>query len=246
MAFRDISDVYDRFNNAEAYMDWFGLMFQLLPQGTQRFLDLGCGTGLLTQMLAALADEAVGIDVDSGMIDKALKAETVENLHFEQMDMTALTFADESFTLLTAFLDTLCFLPNLASIKQTLAEAYRVLKPGGLFVFDVWQPEQMTDVFDGFNYSDVDEKGALLWHSFCTSEEEPYRVEHYLTVFDERESGFYERLETTLTERTYELETYRQALMQVGFAEANIQLLDEAAWEQYPEFAGRFVFIVEK
>lgn len=101
-----------------------------------RVLDVGCGTGAVTRVLAEWPNvgQVVGIDPSPSFLQKARElAAGSTHLAFEQADGRELPFEACSFDL-TVFHTTLCHVPGP---EQALAEAFRVLRPGGwLAVFD--------------------------------------------------------------------------------------------------------------
>lgn len=96
-------------------------------------LDLGCGTGLMGEILADRSARLVGIDIAPKMIDKAREKQVytelvvADILPFMQNSMPA------SYDLIVAA-DVFVYLGDLAPI---FAEAWRLLRPSGLFVFSV-------------------------------------------------------------------------------------------------------------
>ena len=101
-----------------------------------RALDVGCGTGALTRVLAEWANvnAVVGLDPSPILLDRARqRSMTYSGLAFEEGDARALPFDASSFDL-TLFHTTLCHVPEP---ERALVEAFRVLRPGGwLAVFD--------------------------------------------------------------------------------------------------------------
>jgi ubiquinone/menaquinone biosynthesis C-methylase UbiE len=101
-----------------------------------RALEVGCGTGVLTRMLARWPGVAAvkGVDVAASLLDRAraLAAE-FDNVTFEKADARSLPFEDECFDVVV-FDSTLTHVPEP---DRALCEALRVLRPGGrLAVFD--------------------------------------------------------------------------------------------------------------
>lgn len=99
-------------------------------------LEVGCGTGVLTRVLAGIGgvDSVVGVDLAPSLVDKArdLAAE-LPNVRFEVADARSLPFADASFDV-AIFDSTLSHVPEP---ERALREAARVLRPGGtLAAFD--------------------------------------------------------------------------------------------------------------
>ena len=101
-----------------------------------RALDVGCGTGVLTRVLAEWPNigEVVGVDPSPTFLEKARQlAAGRPSVTFEQADGRKLPFEADSFDV-TLFHTTLCHVPNP---EQALIEAFRVLRPRGwLAVFD--------------------------------------------------------------------------------------------------------------
>ena len=129
-------------------------------------LDLCCGTGTLTTMLAAAVYSdcnIVGVDLSEGQIFQAVKKNYCTNVKFKIMDASNLKLSSESFNivLISAALHEM----NKALRFRVLQEAYRVLKRGGyLFVFDHHEPsEPKLRIFYNF-YLGFLEK--ILSHSF--------------------------------------------------------------------------------
>jgi SAM-dependent methyltransferase len=93
-------------------------------------LDIGCGTGYGTAALAEPASSATGIDLAPNAIAYARSHYQHPHLGFVAGSATALPFADASFDLITAFE----VIEHLQDGNQLLAEARRVLRPGGVLL----------------------------------------------------------------------------------------------------------------
>ncbi|MCO6185738.1 class I SAM-dependent methyltransferase [Rhizobium sp. L1K21] len=96
-------------------------------------LDIGCGPGSITNVLAQHVKTAIGIDIDGETIRSAQEIaarQNIDNLRFIHGSMLALPFEDNRFDAVT-FHAVLYHLDE-ATLNKALSEAYRVLKPGGL------------------------------------------------------------------------------------------------------------------
>lgn len=98
-------------------------------------LDLACGTGDITFLVAGRLTQGkvIGVDITPRMIDIAKQkraAGQVDNADFQIGDICHLSFPDDSFDCVTVGYG----VRNVPDIPQLLKEVYRLLKPGGLFL----------------------------------------------------------------------------------------------------------------
>jgi SAM-dependent methyltransferase len=109
-----------------------------LPENREAALDFGSGVGRLTRALAALFDRAVGVDISQTMVENATRFnEDVANVSFQVNASPDLrVFDDASFDLVNTRI-VLQHLPDRAMILGYVAEFLRVLRPGGLLVFQL-------------------------------------------------------------------------------------------------------------
>ncbi|UOY01374.1 methyltransferase domain-containing protein [Blastococcus sp. PRF04-17] len=101
--------------------------------GGGRVLEIGCGTGVITALIAGLpgVGEVVGVDPVPYFVERARAR--LPDVRFEVADGRGLPFGDESFDGVV-FSTTLCHIPGP---ERALAEAHRVLRTGGhLLVYD--------------------------------------------------------------------------------------------------------------
>ncbi|MCB0703665.1 MAG: class I SAM-dependent methyltransferase [Saprospiraceae bacterium] len=100
-------------------------------------LDFGCGVGRLTRALAGKFEQVKGIDIAPSMIDKARQLNAhLPNCEFilnERNDLHL--FSDDSFDLVLSLITLQHMHPKFA--RAYLAEFIRVLKPGGLIIFQL-------------------------------------------------------------------------------------------------------------
>ncbi|MBP1325326.1 SAM-dependent methyltransferase [Leucobacter exalbidus] len=118
----------------EVFMErWLQLLAPHLPQAQgARVLDVGCGTGFLSQLTAKLGHHTTGLDFSESMLQIAKgKAEAQGlDIDFVQGDADHLPFADGTFTALVER----HVLWTMADPAATLREWLRVLSPGGVYL----------------------------------------------------------------------------------------------------------------
>jgi len=135
-------------NPAEIYDQYFGpamfipsskaLMEQASPSTSQRVIDLACGSGIVTELLAdAVGSEGsvVGLDFSPPMLDVArAKQISTAPIEWVESDAAAIPFPDASFDLAVCQHGVQFFPDPLVCVT----EVKRVLKPGARFAFTVW------------------------------------------------------------------------------------------------------------
>lgn len=126
---------------ASFYTDAFGpLTVQAAPAlldvvGASRgtvMLDVASGPGLVAAAAAARGASVTGVDFASTMVDQARRQHPA--IEFREGDAESLAFADESFDAVVMSFGML----HLARPDAAIAEAHRILRPGGRYAFTVW------------------------------------------------------------------------------------------------------------
>src|SRR5262249_35830109 len=101
-------------------------------------LGIGCGEGHNTRLLARRSASVTAIDISDVFIAHARQSEEHEPLGIDYRVASAveLPFADTAFDFATAFMS----LMDIQETDRVLAEAYRVLQPGGFLQFSITHP----------------------------------------------------------------------------------------------------------
>lgn len=143
-------DIYRDYVNTPAF-------FQLLPEVRGlRLVDLGCGEGYNTRLLADRGARVVAVDIAEHFIEYAIRAEREEprGIEYRVASAVELPFGDDSFDAATAFMS----LMDIPETDRVFVEAFRVIRSGGFFQFSITHP-----CFDTpFRRTVRDEKGDKI------------------------------------------------------------------------------------
>lgn len=132
ISFRQIAGSYNAINALPpAAAAQLGAAIGGLAGAGGRILDMGCGAGRVAVPVAAAGGRVVGVDLELAMIQAARQSASpaARPPGFARADITRLPFADRSFSLVLS-INVLHLVP---AWQEVLAEAIRVLQPGGLF-----------------------------------------------------------------------------------------------------------------
>jgi len=145
-------DVYRDHLNTPAF-------FEMLPDvAGRRGLDIGCGEGSNTRLLARRGAQVMAVDIAETFIAHALAEEEREPLGIEYRvaSAVALPFAEASFDFAVAFMSMM----DIPEYDKALAEASRVVRPGGFLQFSITHP--CTDAPHRRNLRDAGRKTYAL------------------------------------------------------------------------------------
>jgi SAM-dependent methyltransferase len=123
------------------------LVNRLAARSASRVLEIAAGTGVVTRALAAgLPDDVsiVATDLNQAMLDRAAAVGTSRAVEWRQADAMRLPFPDAAFDAVVCQFGVM-FFPDKAA---AFSEARRVLRPGGVFVFNVWDRIEENEFAD--------------------------------------------------------------------------------------------------
>jgi SAM-dependent methyltransferase len=143
-----IPQIYERYLVPLIFESYAGdLATRVVRRSPSRVLELAAGTGVVTRQLATLLPATASIiatDLNQPMLDVAAAIGTHRPVEWRQADATRLPFADETFDVVVCQFGVM-FFPDKA---QAFAEARRVLRPGGAFLFNVWDRIDQNEFAD--------------------------------------------------------------------------------------------------
>lgn len=121
----------------EQLMDW--IRRNQVP--VKKAVDLACGTGVLCEYLKAQGIESAGMDFSAEMI--AIAKSRDPEIPYEVADMIT-WIPEERYDLVTCTGDALNHIPNLADVQQIFRNIHEYLNPGGYFIFDLLNPNEIA------------------------------------------------------------------------------------------------------
>ena len=140
-----IPRLYERYLVPMAFEPFAGtLASELGSRSLSRVLEIAAGTGVVTRALAKTLPASVAIvatDLNAAMIEHAQEIGTARPVEWRQADAMHLPFADAEFDAVICQFGVM-FFPDKT---KAFSEVYRVLRPGGVFVFNVWDRIEEND-----------------------------------------------------------------------------------------------------
>ncbi|SEM48708.1 Methyltransferase domain-containing protein [Paenisporosarcina quisquiliarum] len=215
--------IYDSLMSDIPYNKYAEWVQQYAPVTTsKKLVDIGCGTGVLSNHFAKAGYEVTGVDLSDSMLTVAQNRsfENGTNISFICQSMADLEGVNEVDVAVIA-IDSINYLETLEEVEQTFKRLFEALNPSGQLFFDVHSLYKMDVIYPSGPFTYEDEEVAYIWHT--EPGEENHSIYHDITFFVRDESGYYERFEESHYQRTYSVETFKTLLETVGFSSVNVR-----------------------
>ncbi len=221
----DTNVILDDGTGENAQMDGGGEMAGNLSQERNSVLDLGCGTGTLTELLAQKGYDMIGVDNAQEMLQIAM-----EKRERSGLDILYLLQDMRGFELygtvgaVVSVCDSLNYLLEEEDIIKTFRQVNNYLYPQGIFVFDFNTVYKYADVIGDATIAENREDCSFIWENYYHEEQEINEYDLTVFVAEERNAQglVFRRFQEVHYQRGYRLEQMREFLIKAGldFVEA--------------------------
>ena len=142
VSFGPVTPFYDLLMAGVPYRLWADYLQKVWTrhgQAPRTVLDLACGTGTVSRLLAERGCVVTGVDLSAGMLEAARQraAEARLSIPFVQQDAADLDLGDARFDAAVCLFDSLNYILEPERLQSALARVCAHLQPGGSFLFDV-------------------------------------------------------------------------------------------------------------
>ena len=243
-AYRALAVSYDRLTDDVDYAAVVDFYFEILKQEgvyPRTAVDLACGTGSVTLLLARKGLSVIGVDLSEEMLSVAhQKAQDLENRPvFVCQDLAELRLP-RGVDLAVCALDSLDYITDPEQCRQAIARIYKALNPGGIFIFDVNTPEKLR-AMDGQVFLDEDEDVYCVWRG--EFDREANICSYGMDLF-QRRGNVWERSFEEHREYAYSREQLEDYLRSAGFT--HIRVYADRLFEAPREGEQRIYFKARK
>lgn len=165
-AYHALAASYDRLTNDVDYaavVAFYGEILAAEGLRPRTAVDLACGTGSVSALLAARGLSVTGVDMSQEMLTMAWdKTCGMENRPFFVCQKLQDLHLPRGVDLAVCALDSLDYITDPADCAKAIRQVYRALNPGGIFIFDVNTPEKLR-AMDGQVFLDEDDDVYCVW-----------------------------------------------------------------------------------
>ena len=145
------------------------IIFEKYVKKSDRILDLGCGTGRTTINLYKLGyQNIIGLDISDKLIDSAKSYAQENNLNIDFLvdDATDIKHQEKGFDVIFFSFNGIMSIPKKENREKVLKNAYKLLKPNGIFIFTAHNRDDSADEYKQFW---IDEK--IKWDNNLQSKD---------------------------------------------------------------------------
>ncbi|MCU6697177.1 class I SAM-dependent DNA methyltransferase [Laedolimicola ammoniilytica] len=245
-AYTGFAEVYDLFMDQVPYEKWSGRIIQILSAYGIRdglVLDLGCGTGSMTELLAGAGYDMIGVDASEEMLELAYekRAESGHDILYLLQDMREF----ELYGTVRAIVS-VCDSLNYITEEEELLHVFRLVRnyldPDGVFFFDMNTIYKYSEMLGETTIAENREEGSFIWENYYDPEEQLNQYD--LTLYIRDEDDRYTRFEETHIQKAYALERVLELLQQAGMKAE--QIFDSDTGKEVTDTTGKFCITARK
>ena len=216
-AYRNLATSYDRLTNDVNYSSIVDFYWEILSrEGLQprTVVDLACGTGSVTLLLAEKGLQVTGVDMSSEMLCVASqKADSLDNRPIFVCQKLQQLHLPVGVDLAVCALDSMDYITNPADCRAAIRRVYKALNPGGCFIFDVNTPEKLK-AMDGQVFLDEDDDVYCVWRG--EFDDDSNICTYWMDLF-QREGNVWRRSYEEHREYAYSAQQLVAYLKEAGF-----------------------------
>ena len=221
-AYHALASSYDRLTQDVDYEAIVAFYHEILNKegvAPRSAIDLACGTGSVTLLLAQQYDRVLGVDMSEEMLtaacQRAQEQESMPTFICQKLQELRLPRAVD---MAVCALDGLDYILDPTDCKEAICRVYKALNPGGIFIFDVNTPEKLKSM-DGQVFLDEDDDVYCVWRG--EFDEETNICSYGMDLFQREGESWYRSFEEH-KEYAYTVQQLTSYLKAAGFTHIRI------------------------
>ena len=179
-------------------------------------LDLACGTGSISEVMAELGYDVIGVDYSDEMLGIAIEKKFDKGLSIQYLcqDMRKIDMFGTVDVTICA-LDSINHLSSLNDVRKVFEGVAFFSEIGGLFIFDVNTPYKHREILADNTFTYETDNVYCIWEN--TLDATTDEVKMHLEFFEREENGMYSRSSDDFSEKAYSEDELEKLLEECGF-----------------------------
>ena len=217
-AYSGFAKVYDLFMDNIPYEEWTDYVKELFAEEGVKdgiLLDLGCGTGSVTELLAKSGFDMIGIDNSEEMLEIAMekRAESGLDILYLLQDMREFELYG-TVKGVVSICDSMNYILDDEDLLDVFKLVHNYLDNEGIFIFDMKAMHEYANVMADNTFAEDREESSFIWENYYDEEEEINQYD--LSIFVKEEDGRYRKYEETHLQRAYEQQCVEELIKESG------------------------------
>ncbi len=243
-AYQDFAYVYDEFMDETPYEQWslrtdvliqkYGVSEpkrnaeDALDSEKNLVVDLGCGTGTLTELLYQKGYDMIGVDNSESMLGIAMdkRAQSGSEILYLLQDMRELELYSTVGTFISVC-DSVNYILEEEELLQVFSLVNNYLYPDGIFIFDFNTEYKYREIIGDSTIAENRENSSFIWENYY--DEETNINQYDLTIFVQEEEDLFRRFTETHYQRGYTVAQITTLLERAGMSIVDITDADTGA-----------------
>ena len=244
-SYKSFASVYDTFMDNIDYLAWSNYIVELLKKygiAKGQVLELGCGTGIVTELLADKGYDMIGIDNSAEMLSIAAdkKSESGHDILYVLQDMREFELHGRVHAIISVC-DSMNYILQEDDLLKVFKRVNEYLDADGVFIFDLNTIDKYKEVLNDNTFAANYEAGSFIWENFY--DENTQINEYDLTLFIASEDGSYQKSEETHYQRGYALGTIKKLLTKAGLKSVTVY---DAFTDEEPKGDSERIYVIAK
>ena len=218
-AYTSFASVYDTFMDNIPYEEWAEYLVDLLKEygiSDGLVLDLGCGTGNMTELLASAGYDMIGVDNAEEMLEIAMekREKSGHDILYLLQDMREFELYG-TVKAIVSICDSINYITEEEDLLEVFQLANNYLDPKGIFIFDFNTVYKYREVLGNQTIAEDREDCSFIWDNYYYEDEQINEYELSLFI-KEQDSELYRKYQEMHYQKAYDLETIKGLVEESG------------------------------
>ena len=219
-AYTSFAEVYDIFMDNIPYEEWADYLDEMLKEyhiPNNMVLELGCGTGTMTELLASKGYDMIGVDNSEVMLEIAMekRQKSGHDILYLLQDMQAFELYGTVGGIVSVC-DSINYVTDEKELKEVFSLVNNYLDPRGIFVFDFNTEYKYRELLGDRVIAEEREECSFIWDNYYSPEDKMNEYQLTLFVQSNEDKDLYRRYQEVHYQRAYTLEKIKTLIEKAG------------------------------
>ena len=219
-AYTSFAEVYDIFMDNIPYEEWADYLDEMLKEyhiPNNMVLELGCGTGNMTELLASKGYDMIGVDNSEVMLEIAMekRQKSGHDILYLLQDMQAFELYGTVGGIVSVC-DSINYVTDEKELKEVFSLVNNYLDPRGIFVFDFNTEYKYRELLGDRVIAEEREECSFIWDNYYSPEDKMNEYQLTLFVQSNEDKDLYRRYQEVHYQRAYTLEKIKTLIEKAG------------------------------